>query len=211
MQLILIRHGEPETTESHGERAEPALTPRGHWQAQRMAAWLAVEPIAPIITRSRLRAQPTAVPLQESLGLSHEVIADFDEIDRRATIYAPFTVLRDRFPHVLEAVTQGDWESIGWDSPQVFRQRVVTAYEDLVARRPGERVAVACHGGVIGVIATHLLGLEDPWVFANPPFASFSRLIVHSDRPAQIVSLNETGHYDAHRERVVGPDGGTSE
>ncbi len=57
------------------------------------------------------------------------------------------------------------------------------------------------------VLAAHVTGVAQQWAFANPPFASFSRVGVDGDGRAQVLSLNEVGHFDATRRRVVGPDG----
>ena len=134
-------------------------------------------------------------------------IPDLDEIDRRSTVYAPFQVMPQRFPEYWQAIQEQRWQDIGWDSFDDFRQRVTAAWDGLVANPPGATVAVACHGGVIGVVLAHVTGLAEPWSFANPPFASFCRVVLGDDGRAQVASLNETGHFDAMRERAVGPDG----
>ena len=207
MQVILARHGEPVVATSDDAPVDPHLSERGQWQAGRLGAWLACEPIDWVITSSMRRAQQTAVPLQTRLGVENEVVRDFDEIDRRARVYAPFHLLKERFPDQWEAITRQDWEYLGWDDPRDFGARVVAAWDDLVARRPGERVFVACHGGVIGAITSHLLGVSERFAFANPPFASFSRIEVEPDGTTRVLSINEVGHFDATRERLVGPEG----
>ena len=207
MQAILIRHGEPRTVETAGEPADPGLTERGHWQAQRASQWLASEAIDAIVTSSKTRAKETAAPLVAALSIDPIAIADLDEIDRRSTVYAPFQIMEARFPDYWQAIQEQRWEDIGWDSFEYFQQRVVAAWEGLVADPPGDTVAVACHGGVIGVILAHVTGLTQPWSFANPPFASFCRIALGEDGRAQVMSMNETGHFDAMRERVIGPNG----
>lgn len=207
MEVIIARHGEPRVESSRVARVDPALTERGQWQAQRLGHWLACEPIDCVITSSMRRAQQTAVPLQEQLELVPQLVRDFDEIDRQARVYAPLHVLEERFPDHFEAIKRQDWEYLGWDPPERFTARVIAAWEDLVARRPGERVFVACHGGVIGAITSHLLGVQKRFAFANAPFASYSRIRVGSDGRGQVHSANEVGHFCATRDRHVGPDG----
>ena len=85
--------------------------------------------------------------------------------------------------------------------------RVIGAWDRILEERPGQRVAIGCHGGVIGVLAAHVTGVPQQWAFANPPFASFSRVVIAADGRAQVLSLNEVGHFDATRRRVIGPDG----
>ena len=40
MELILIRHGEPVTVQTDGAPADPELSLRGQWQAERVCHWL---------------------------------------------------------------------------------------------------------------------------------------------------------------------------
>lgn len=207
MELILIRHGEPVIVETQGEPADPELSELGRWQAERVSDWLACEPIDCVITSSKARAKQTVVPLVARLGVEPVEIAGLDEIDRRSTVYAPFQVMPERFPDYWKAIQEQRWNDIGWDSFEDFTKRVVAAWEGILSQPPGEHVAVACHGGVIGVLAAHITGVSQRWAFANPPFASFSRVAISADGRAQVLSLNEVGHFDATRSRVVGPNG----
>lgn len=207
MELILIRHGEPQTVETDGKPADPALTERGLWQAERVSHWLECEPIDCVVTSSKTRAKQTVAPLVDSLGIEPLEIADFDEIDRRSTVYAPFPIMAERFPDYWQAIQEQRWADIGWDSYEYFQQRVIAAWEGVLEQRPGQRVAIGCHGGVIGVLAAHITGVAEQWAFSNPPFASISRVAISADGRAQVLSINEVGHFDATRRRVVGPDG----
>jgi broad specificity phosphatase PhoE len=207
MHVILIRHGEPCTVETAGEPADPGLTERGRWQAQRVSEWLACEPIDAIVTSSKTRAIETVEPLVGMRGLEPSVVADLDEIDRRSTVYAPFQVMAQRFPDYWQAIQEQRWADIGWDSFEEFERRVVAAWEGLIARPPGAHIAVGCHGGVIGVILAHITGITERWSFANPPFASCARIDIAEDGRAQVLSMNETGHFDAMRDHVVGTAG----
>lgn len=207
MHVILIRHGEPRTVETTGEPADPGLSERGRWQAQRVCEWLACEPIDAILTSSKTRAKETVAPLTGRLGIEPAVIADLDEIDRRSTVYAPFAVLAERFPDYWQAIQEQRWEDIGWDSFEDFERRVVCAWQEIVASSIGERIAIGCHGGVIGVILSHITGRTERWSFANAPFASCSRIAIDGDGRAQVASVNEVGHFDAMRKKAIGPDG----
>ena len=76
---------------------------------------------------------------------------------------------------------------------------------DLDLRRGHE--GAICHGGVIGVLVSHLTGGTERWAFGNPPFASCSRITINEEGRSQVVSLNEIGHFDAMRKKAIGPDG----
>src|SRR5262249_24528790 len=52
-----------------GVPADPGLTPLGREQAQRLADWLAHEKVDVILSSPKRRAQETAAPLADTLGL----------------------------------------------------------------------------------------------------------------------------------------------
>lgn len=198
MEILLVRHGEPVTVVSETGPVDPELTERGRWQAECLGAWLACEPIDYIVASSKRRAIETAAPLSKRLGLRAEIIPDLVEIDRNASIYAPPPLLKDRFPDYYAAIAAGEFEKIGWDSYEVFQERVNRAWRDLIDRPRGKRVVVACHGGTIGVILTSLLDAT--------PFASITRVRLGEDG-LKVRSLHEVAHFDGRRDRALGPEG----
>ena len=167
MEILLVRHGEPVTMVSEDGPVDPHLTERGHWQAEQLGEWLAHEPIDHVVASNKQRAIQTAVPTANRLGLEPEIVADLAEIDRNSRIYGSPAVLAERFPDYFDAMRNGDFERIGWDSYEVFQERVLGAWNDLVAQPRGERVLVACHGGTIGVILSHVIGASSHGVFLS--------------------------------------------
>lgn len=83
MRLILIRHGQ---TDSNVHRlldtAHPGapLNATGHEQARSLVQRLAHEPIEAIYASTLTRAQETAAPLAEALGIEMQVIDGIQEI-----------------------------------------------------------------------------------------------------------------------------------
>jgi broad specificity phosphatase PhoE len=77
--------------------------------------------------------------------------------------------------------------------PVTFRDGVVAGIEEIVAANPGRRVAVICHGGVINMYVTSILGLA-PQHFFLPQYTSISRVAAARSGERSVVSLNETGH-----------------
>ena len=73
MELVLVRHALPVRRELSEAIADPELAPDGHVQAARMAAYLATEDIAAVYVSPLRRAQETAAPLVEMLGISPTV------------------------------------------------------------------------------------------------------------------------------------------
>lgn len=204
MHVLLIRHGHPEREIRTEGVADPGLSPLGRWQAERLEHWLAHEPIDHLVASPKRRALETIEPLRSTLDLPVQIVADFDEIDRRASVYLPTELLPTEGGAYWEAVKRQDWDAAGWDPPDVFAERVETAFRVLCEHRPGERVAVACHGGVIRFILRSLFG-ADRQVRVQADYASITRLDVDRDGGVSIVSINETGHFDAWREGITGP------
>jgi probable phosphoglycerate mutase len=63
----------------------------------------------------------------------------------------------------------------------------------LCAAHPAQRIALVCHGGVINVIVSSVLGLGAQMLFL-PGYTSVSRVLVASSGPRSLASLNELGH-----------------
>lgn len=206
MQILLIRHGEPVTASSEVGPVDPELTERGRWQAERLGDWLACEPIDALLTSDQRRAIETAAPLAQRRGLTPRVFPGFAEIDRNARFYASPDLLPERFPEYHAEIQAGNFEQIGWDSFTDFRARVLAAWQEVVEHPPGDQVAIACHGGTIGVILSELLGIQAHRQVTPTPFASVTRVDL-SQEAARLITLHETAHFDSARAEPIGPDG----
>ena len=68
MELVLVRHGLPERTDT---TADPPLTSEGHDQARRVARWLEPDGIDAVYSSTMLRAVQTAQPF---IALSGHVL-----------------------------------------------------------------------------------------------------------------------------------------
>ncbi|MGB0621565.1 MAG: histidine phosphatase family protein [Myxococcota bacterium] len=206
MEILLVRHGEPVTLVSEDGPVDPHLTERGLWQAERLGAWLAHEAIDHVVASNKTRAIQTAAPAAARLGLETEIVPDLAEIDRNSRIYASPAVLAERFPDYFAAMQAGEYEKIGWDSYEDFQARVLRGWDDLVAQPRGERVLVACHGGTIGVILSHVIGASSHAIFDSTPYASVTRLLLVEGH-ARVRTLHEVAHFDGERLTAHGVEG----
>jgi probable phosphoglycerate mutase len=187
MELILIRHGRPERS---AESSDPPLDASGQDQARRVGSALARERIDAVVSSTMRRAVQTAQPYAASAGLAIEQHGDLVEWDRDAGSYTPMEVLkRENYPAWQAFVERGQ------DAGQLalFQQTVVAALEGIIAGRPGRRVAVFCHGGVINVWTAHILEMR-PRLFFEPHYASIHRYLCASTGQRNLVSLNDTAH-----------------
>lgn len=204
MELIIVRHGRPRIAVNVAGIADPGLDDIGKWQAQRVSDWLAHESIDAVVTSPKARAIETVAPLVQHLGLTHEVIADLDEVDRNSSTYYPTEIVHTEGGAYWDRIVAQDWAGIGWDDPSTFRARVERAWSELIENPRGERVVLACHGGVIRIILGAVAGEDVGFFPISVDYASICRIEVGDGGRTRFVSLNETGHYDADRIGVRG-------
>lgn len=184
MELLLIRHARPNRAGGGAGPADPSLSPLGRRQADALASWLAGEPIDAVYTSHLRRAVETAEPLAAKLGLRPVVDESVAEYDADAPDYIPVEELR--------AVGDPRWKEPPADLPE-FARRVVDGIERISSAHSGERVAVVCHGGVVNVYMSWVLGLG-PAMFFLPAYTSVSRVLASSTGNRSLATLNETGH-----------------
>ena len=192
MELILIRHGLPQTiVREDGLPADAPLSDVGLDQAERMAAWLADEEIERVYASPLRRAHQTAEPLAGILGHGIELNDGVAEYDRDSASYVPLEELRriDREAYR----TQMRENRFGGDNPREFQSIVVEALEQIVSDNRGGRVAVVCHGGVINSWASHVLKMQEVFFF-NPTYTSINRFMAASSGERTVMTLNEHAH-----------------
>ena len=184
MELLLIRHARPLRVQSVDGPADPGLSPLGRRQAEALAAWLAAERIDAVYTSPLRRAVETAAPLGEALGVAVTSEAALAEYDAEATAYIPIEELR--------AAGDPRWMEVP-DDIAGFQARVGEGVDRLAAAHPSQRIAFVCHGGVINVIVSAVLGVGPQMLFL-PAYTSISRVLIASTGQRSLASLNETGH-----------------
>jgi broad specificity phosphatase PhoE len=193
VEIVLVRHGLPLRVELETGIADPELAAEGHEQAEKMAAYLGVEDIEAIYVSPLRRAIETARPLCKLLGLEAVVSEGVAEFDRNSREYVPVEELRATNDPRWEKLLRGEWDGVDED-PSLFKARVVATVEDMIARHPGGRVVVVCHGGVINQYLAHVLGIETHIGFFYPKYTSIHRVMAARSGQRSIVSINEASH-----------------
>jgi broad specificity phosphatase PhoE len=193
VEIVLVRHGLPLRVELETGIADPELASEGHEQANKMAAYLGVEDIEAIYVSPLRRAVETARPLCKLLGLKAVVSEGVAEFDRNSREYVPVEELRATNDPRWEKLLRGEWDGVDED-PSLFKARVVATVEDMIARHPGGRVVVVCHGGVINQYLAHVLGIETHIGFFYPKYTSIHRVMASRSGQRSIVSINEASH-----------------
>lgn len=195
MELILIRHGLPERVAAAAGAADPALTDLGWSQSHRVANWLHEGRVGPRVDalyastmrRARETSEPAARLLQCDVQL-HDGVAEFD---RNTSEYIPMEELKRTDYARWKALAAGTLTE-GVDI-SAFSATVVNALEEIIGNHKGQRVAVFCHGGVINVWASHVLGMT-PRMFFAPEYTSIHRFMCASTGQRNVLSLNEAAH-----------------
>jgi len=189
MELILVRHGQPAWTDGVRSYNDPGLTDLGHAQARAVADRLADPahdpargPVDRLFVSPAVRAQETAAPIAEALGLPAETLPWLTEIANppeweggsEEDIQAAFAELRGR-------TREGYWDGLpNGESPRAFARRIIGGVADLLGGfgltpaaeqglwdlppdAPGRVIAVA-HGGTNSMVIAHLLNVApEPW------------------------------------------------
>jgi probable phosphoglycerate mutase len=194
MELLLIRHAEPIKVENLETPADPPLHERGEEQATRLAGWLKDEPvaIAEIWSSPMRRARQTADFCALATGAPVHIAQLLAEWDQESPSYVPVEELRAAKDERWEALVSGEAMRAHVD-PVTFRDGVVAAMEEIIAANTGQRVAVVCHGGVINMYLSAVLGLE-PQHFFFPHYTGISRVAAARSGERSVASINETGH-----------------
>ncbi len=204
MELVLVRHGEPVRIDEGDVEgpADPGLTARGHDQAARVAAWLAADGVDAIVTSPLRRARETAAPLATALGIEPEVESGVSEYDATAGHYIPIEELRAAKDERWYATIEGRWADVGGIDPAEFQRQVVPAFDALIERHAGHRVAVMTHGGVINVFLAQVLGIERLLWF-HPEYTSISRVHAARGGARSVATVNETAHLIGTRDSTT--------
>ena len=192
MELLLIRHAECRSN-NDAPGGDPPLTALGQAQAEAVAEFLAGEEIAHLVAAPSLRAMQTADALAARLGLAVETDAGVAEFDRDFGFYLPGrrATGADDDPRKA-AMYAGRWDELGSTlTPQSFADEVWGAIEALIARFPGQRVAVVTHGGVLNVYIGRVLGLPVWPLWFAPDNCSVTRVAASRAGHRQLLSLND--------------------
>ncbi len=192
MELILIRHGLPQRIQrTDGAPADPPLSQRGHEQASLVSGWLARESFDGVYASNMRRARETADPFGAVADMPVAIEPGVAEFDQHSASYIPMEELKRTDYQRWKAAVQGGLESSV--DLNAFRDVAVEALERIIQRHRGGRVAVFCHGGIINIWTSHILGMG-PRLFFQPDYTSVNRYLCAGTGERNLVSLNETAH-----------------
>lgn len=198
MELLLIRHGLPETVHATaaGSGADPGLAPSGRADADLLGRYLTARPDQSpdvVYTSPMRRAAETAEAIARHTATRLVVDPRLREFDHGAPSYVPpERMTPDLQAAAWSALETGVYGDHRFD-PDVFERTVEAALAAVIAAHPSETVAVVCHGGVINSFVGRLLG-RPRGMFFRPDYTSVSRVLATADGRRQLLTLNETAH-----------------
>jgi probable phosphoglycerate mutase len=162
--IHLARHGETDwNAEGRWQgHADVGLNERGREQARELAAQLAEVRFAAVYSSDLLRARETAEIVTAGRSLPITIERRLREIDVGSWQGLTNVEINERYP----GQERPDGETV-----EAFRERVLSAIEEIGRRHDGGDVLVVAHGGCARTIQRHLLGeplqsLENCGVYA---------------------------------------------
>ncbi|HSS11347.1 MAG TPA: histidine phosphatase family protein [Acidimicrobiales bacterium] len=203
--LILVRHGQQEWPEgpnpAASEWVDPPLSAIGQRQAEVVGLSLAGDHIDAVYSSHLRRANETGAQIAKHHGIDAVVYEELREIEMFRDLPTGASIRDVVKPPFLRGMQERFVRERRWDvypyteTSAEFRHRVVTSVEGILAEHAGERVVIACHGGVINAYVGHLLGLVED-MFFRPGHGSISRVLVGDNRRV-VHTLNEIHHLAA--------------
>ncbi len=191
MRIILVRHGHPDVP-SDGHSGNPPLSARGQEHAKHVGAFLQNERIDRIISSGMQRADATAQPLADALGIPIEIEKDLGEVDRWGGSYQSIEMIRQRGRDEWQRFLAAPLEYFGVDADK-FRQETLGAFRTVIESAGDDHIAVFTHGFPINILLAHALSINHDARFV-PFYGSISRIAGSSFDRMIVVSINESGH-----------------
>ena len=185
MEIVLVRHAQPDWEPGGSAVDDPHLTEYGREQARCCAAALADQHFDAFYTSPLQRVVETAEPIAEQLRMQPQVKSWLREMELPALEGRTPEEVQDFFREARERDLPEWWDGFGGaESYRHFYARVSSGLEQLLAdghgidirqdhgqrlwRIPEEvkRILIVAHEGTNSVLLSHLLGVEAvPWAW----------------------------------------------
>ncbi|MGD9705835.1 MAG: histidine phosphatase family protein [Acidimicrobiia bacterium] len=181
MEIVLIRHGEPEWVLDGLNVDNPPLTTRGHRQAEAMAEYLRGEEFDEVFCSPLVRARQTAAPLFAAMGRHETIDPWLEEIRNPIWHGTPQEKADEAYRQDRARPAEQRWLGLtGGEPVSDFVERIRLGATLFLSERsvvrteqtlpvwkigdPDRRIALVAHAGTNSVVICHLLGLEPtPW------------------------------------------------
>ena len=226
MEIVLVRHAQPDWEPNGRAVDNPGLTRLGHEQAKLSAEALSVQAFDAFYVSPLQRAVETARPIADALGVEFEIQSWLRELDLPPMEGFTSEQVQAFFRKANARHLDQWWNAMpGGESFRHFYERVSGGIEELlqgdhrlgiheisghcVWRLPADsqRILILAHEGTHAVLISHLLGIEPvpfAWVRFSHAWAGIS--VIHTlEVPGGSVfgveSFNRTNHLAPLRSR----------
>jgi broad specificity phosphatase PhoE len=196
--IYLIRHGETtwNCTARYCGFTDLQLSERGLEQAERLAARMAVEPLAAVYASDLRRAQQTAEAIARPHGLPVSLVGGLRELN-----YGEWEGLTQDEVKARDAEFFARWQAdaakLGPPGGETFQQllaRAASAMEELIARHRGDTIAVVAHKSTNRALLCHWLDTPlERYRRLHQETAAVNRIDTAPDRTV-VVGINDTCH-----------------
>lgn len=220
VEIVLIRHGQPEWTKDGLNVVDPPLTELGHRQAELMADALAAEEFDEVLVSPLQRARQTAAPLYRRLGRPESVEPWLEEIRDPSWHGTPREKAEHAYDELKSRPAAQRWHGlVGGESIREFTERIHAGATEFLAQRRieriehdlpiwsagdfGRRIALVAHAGTNSVTIGHLLGLDPtPWewdrfVIGHASISRIEALPLRDGWTFSLTSLSGSEHIPA--------------
>jgi probable phosphoglycerate mutase len=217
VEIVLIRHGQPEWVREGMNVVNPPLTGLGHRQAKAMARRLASEAFDEILVSPLERARQTAAPLYEETGRDELIEPWLEEIRDPGWHGSPAEKAEQAYREMRQRPVEQRWHGLdGGESIRDFTHRIHVGASVFLSERgvervdhelpmwsivePGRRIALVAHAGTNSVAIAHLLGLPPtPWewdrfVLGHTSVSRLEAIPVHGGFTFSLTSLSNLEH-----------------
>jgi broad specificity phosphatase PhoE len=230
LEIVLVRHAQPDWEPGGRAVDDPALTPLGREQACLAATAVEGTSFDAYYSSPLLRVRETAEPISRALEMQPQTASWLREIELPSMHGLPPKEVQRLFRNANTRDLSQWWEGMeGGESFRHFYERVSSGIEGLLAGdhratihedaghrlwqlpEPGVRILIVAHEGTNAVILSHLLGIEPvpwAWVRFSSAWAGISRLHtlpIAGGAVWTVESFNRTDHLtplEAHPEWV---------
>jgi broad specificity phosphatase PhoE len=221
MEILLVRHGQPEWVRDGRNVVDPPLTDLGHRQALAMAERLAGDAFDEVFVSPLRRARQTAEPLFDRLARPEQIAPWLEEIRDPNWHGEPHEMAVQAYRELNGRPVADRWQGlVGGESIRDFTDRIHAGATRFLADRgivrqrgehglpvwtidePDRRIVLVAHVGTNSITLGHLLGLEPtPWewdrfVMGHASISRVEAVPVHDGHTFCLTSLSNMEHID---------------
>lgn len=163
-RLYLVRHGETEWNRNSRTQGstDTLLTPRGIWQAERVAERLEKENVTALYSSDLKRAYYTAKAIGDRLQFVVKTSPDFREMNLGNWEGKTLEEIKQEFNEIFSAWRTKPHETVipGGEDLIRVQERALKGVSGLIKKHPGEKIVLVSHGITIKALVFGLLDID---------------------------------------------------